>query len=316
MTTVRPLARFNIIRKSTRASLTKRRCRKHAATDVIADVNEQSNEESENAGFCGESFADNGELLSSLSPLLFSMKLFGLYFHRQDRRRRPTDDPELNPVPTTKTGTAWNKLRVYATVVLILSWLNALRLAWMFTRSDYFGVILLLKITVFMWFCLSTIMQTAYYFASHAGQLVEVLLTLPVTPECVRGTHRVAVGLTTCAWVTVTVNGIVSVYLSFATGDGKYYYTLAPLFTYIEIPEEKITIARLIGTPINYFPFPCSLFAQMMTQVLVYVFYHQFGKLNEHFCRALGKRGEFNGDLSIFRRRHSPVDEEDLDFSS
>jgi len=280
----------------------------------MAGVNEQSPKDSEDVGFCGEPFADNSELLSSLSPLLFCMKLFGLYFHRQDRRRRPTDDPELNPVSTTKAGTAWNKLRVYATVVLILIWINVVRNALMFTRSDHFGATFLLKIAVFTWFCLSAIIQTAFYFANHTGQLVVVLLTLPVTPDCVPGAHRVAVALTAWAWVTVISNGTFWVYSAF-TADGKYDFYLAPLVTYIEVPDKKITIARLIGSAIHISPFPCSLFAHGITQVLVYVFYHQFGKVNKHFRRALGKRGEFSGDLSIFRRRHSLVDEEDLDFS-
>ena len=311
MTAVRPLARFNIIRKSTRAGLIKRRCRKDAPTDVIADVNEQSNEEAGEAGFRGESFAANGELLSSLSPLLFSMKLFGLYFRQERRPRpRPTDDPELNEA-TTKTGSAWSKLRVYATAVLILSWLNAFRLASMFTKSDRFGAVLLFKIAVFTSYCLSAIMNTAYYFASYTGQLAEVLLTLPVTPECVRGAHRVAVCLTSCAWITAIVQGTFSVYFYFFN-DGNYDFSLSPFVTYIVVPEDKTTIARLIGIPLNLSPFPCSLFVQVMTQVFVYVFYHQFGKLNQHFCRALGKQGEFKGDLSVFRRRHSLVDEEDL----
>ena len=115
-----------------------------AATDVNTDVTELSNEDSTDAGFCGEPFADNGELLSSLSPLLFSMKLFGLYFHCEDPHRRRTDDPEWNPATTT-TRTSSNRLRVYATVVLILVWLNAVRFTTVFTRQDRFGAELLMK---------------------------------------------------------------------------------------------------------------------------------------------------------------------------
>ena len=65
-----------------------------AATDVIADVTKQSSKDSEDAGFGGEPFADNGELLASLTPLLFSMKLFGMYFESADRHSLRTNDPE------------------------------------------------------------------------------------------------------------------------------------------------------------------------------------------------------------------------------
>jgi len=154
-----------------------------AANDVIRDVSEQSHEDSVDDGFCGESFADNGELLSSLSPLLFSMKLCGLYFRREHRQRPRTDDPEWNQTTTT-TGTTSSKLRVYATVMLIFIWLNQFRLAFMFNNEDHFGSRLLTKIVVFAWYGLIAIFQSAYYFASHTGQLVNVLLTLPVTPDC------------------------------------------------------------------------------------------------------------------------------------
>jgi len=62
MTTVRPLPRLNVIRKWTRRRLvTHRPCRKVAvvaATDVIADVTQQSTDGSVETGFCGEPFAD------------------------------------------------------------------------------------------------------------------------------------------------------------------------------------------------------------------------------------------------------------------
>ena len=301
-----------ITRKSTRARLTRRTCRKvfvDAATDVIADVGEQSDKVCVDGGFCGEPFADNGELLSSLSPLLFSMKLFGLYFHREDRHRRRTGDSEcqqatpsrtaLNP----RTGAASTWLRIYATVILILVWLNVFRSVFMFHSRDHFGAQLLMKIVLFTWFGLCAIMQTAYYYANHTGQLVDVLLTLPVSPDGVRGAHRVAIGLTVFAWVNSVLNAIISVYI-FVSTDGIYDYYLAPLVTYIELPEDQIITARLIGSPINCLAFQCSMFAEVMTLVLVYVFYHQFGKLKYNFCLALGKGGQFTGDLSVFRRRH------------
>ena len=305
MTSVRPKPRFNMMRKWTKTGLTQRGCRKVfvvAANDVIRDVSEQSNEDSVDDGFCGEKFADNGELLSSLSPLLFSMKLCGLYFHREHRHRPRTDDPEWNP-STTTAGTTSSKLRVYATVILLFIWLNQFRLAFMFNNEDRFGSRLLIKIVVFAWYGLIAILQSAYYFASHTGQLVNVLLTLPVTSDCVPGARRIAVVLTAFTWVYSIICGISSTFYFFVT-DGYYDFSLAPLFTYIKVPEDKIAIARVLGSIITQVPIPSSILGQVMILVLVYVFYHQFRKLKKHFRRALGKRGQFTGDMSAFRRRH------------
>ena len=304
MTAVQSSPRFNIMKKSTKTRLTQRTCRKVFtvdASDVIADAREaeQSSRDYTKAGFCGEPFADDGELISSLSPLLFSMKLLGLYFRRE--HRRSTDDPEWNPTTTT-ARTASAKLRVYASVFLTLMWLNTFRLVFMFDNSDHFGSRLLMKITVISWFGLLAILQSAYYFASHTGQLQEVLLTLPVTSDCILS-RRIVIGLTASTWLFLIGNGTVSSCFFFLT-DGNYDFTLAPLVTYIKVPEDKLVIARVFGNLIYFVPIPCSIFAQVMTVVLVYVFYHEFRKVKKHFRRALGKQGQFSGELSVFRRRH------------
>ena len=300
MTTVRPLPRLNITRKSRKDTLTRRRSRQvppNAVNDVSGDVSEQSIKDSEDAGFCGEPFADNGELLSSLSPLLFSMKLFGLYFHRQDRRPRPTDDPEWNAAPSTRIS----GLRVYATIVLILVWLNAVRLFSLFVKNDQFGASLLAKIMTCEGCHLSAIMNTAYYYASHSGKLDKVLLTLPVTLDCVRGARWVAAIVTTFIWIIAVVDLLIVAYIYFTA---ELDYMSVPFVTYIEVPEDKVIIANLLGYLSYIFVFPNAILSHAMTVVMVYVFYREFKKLKKHFSRAVGKRGRFSGDLSSFCRRH------------
>jgi len=192
MTAVHQQPRFTVFRKFTKTKPTQRRCRKvsaQAADDVIDDVTEQSNKDSgDAAGFCGESFANSGELLASLTPLLFSMKLFGMYFEREDRHRRRTDDPEWDPASSENRRSS-RRLRVYATVVLFLVWLNAVRFGSLFATDNNYGK-LLTKINTLSWFVLLAIMFTAYYVASHRRQLVELILTVPVTRDCVVSARR------------------------------------------------------------------------------------------------------------------------------
>ena len=311
MTAVRPLSEFSTNQEgstSTRARTTQQTCRNvpvAAATDVTADVTGQSKRDSVDASFCGELFADHGELLSSLSPLLFNMKVFGLYFHREGRRRRLTEAPEWNPA-TTAAVTRSKKLRIYATVVLILVWLNYVRFASMFTRSDNFGAELLYKITVFTWAGLLAIFQSAYYFACHTGQLFEILWTLPVTRDCVRGARRTAFALMTFIWITLIGNMCVIAYIFFGA-NMEYKFIFAPLFSYTHVPKDYILVAKAIGYIGFIIIFPGVYFAHSMSLVLVYMFYNQFKKLGKYFRRALGERGQFNGDLSVFRRRHQTL---------
>ena len=305
MTAVQPLSQFHVIQESTTVARARTGSKVSAvgSNDVVADVTEQSNEDSVDAGFCGEPFADNGELLSSLSPLLFCMKLFGLYFHREHRHRPRTDDPEWNPT-TTKTCTTSTKLRVYATILLILVWINVVRFTTAFTRSDHVGAILFMKITVFTWCGLFTIFQTTY--ASHTGQLVKILLALPVTRDCVRGAHRAAIGLTVFIWIGLVIYFVAGGYVFFNSVK-EHNFILAPFFTYIDVPDDHMFALKIIGYIAYTLVIPGVLFAHALALVLVYIFYSQFKKLEKNFCDALGKRGEFSGDLSVFRRRHQTL---------
>jgi len=310
---VQPLPQFHVVKESTavkKARTAHQICHRVAVfpandvTDITVDVGEQSNKDSVDDGFCGEPFADKGELLSSLSPLLFSMKLFGLYFHREHRHRRPTDDPEWNQT-TSRTGTTSSRLRFYATVVLILIWVNLVRFTSAFTKSDHFGALLLMKITVFTWCGLLSIFQTTYYYASHTGQLVKILLSLPVTRDCVRHVQRAAVGLTVVISISLIGDLTLGAFI-FYNSDDEYNFILAPLFTFIHIPNDK-KVLKMVGYISYVLIFPGVLFAHALGVVLVYIFYNQFRKLKKHFRHALGKRGQFSGDLSAFRRRHQTL---------
>jgi len=298
MTAVSPLTRFNIVRKCSGVRQSPPACRQVAVIG-IAETADLSSDVS-------EPYADQGELLASVSPMLFSMKLFGLFFCREDQHRRRTGDPEWNE--TRRTGHASsNWLRVYSTVFLTLVWLNAVRLVSLFTTSDHFGVLLLMKITVFVWFTLSAIMYTAFYFASHTGQLLKVLLTLPVTPDCVRKTRLIVVGLIIALFVIAVLNMSILAYVYFFSIGGEYDFTLAPLITYIGVPEDKITVARVGGYLVCLIILPGTMFTHAMSLVLIYVFCHQFQTLKKNFQRVVRKPGHFSCDLASFRRRHQAL---------
>jgi len=276
-----------------------------AASDVTADVSEQSNKDSVNDGFCGESFADKGELLSSLSPLLFSMKLFGLYFHRDPRHPRRTDDPEWNSAAAS-TDTTSAKLRVYATIILILAWVNDIRFTTTFTKSDHFGSVLLMKIIVFTWCGMYAIFQTTCYCACHSGQLIKILSTITVTRDCIRGAHRAAIGLTVLIWIVLVCAMSIGIYL-YLNRLEEYDFLFAPFFTYIYVPQEYVRATKTVGIISFSLVLPGVMFAHVMSLIMVYIFYSQFKKLKRNFRRAVGERGQFNGDLSVFRRRHQTL---------
>jgi len=314
MTAIHPRTPIQIITESEtkrRSRVTEQTCRRVSVVtetdvrddvrvDVTADVRQQSSKE-----FCGEPFADRGELLSSISPLTFGLKLFGLYFRHENRHRQRADDPERNVTRTTTASTlTW--LRVYSTIILIIVWLNYFGFASAFERNDRFGATLLKKITMFTHIGLCAIIQAAYYYACHTGQLFKILLTLPVTRDCVHGAHRVAIGLTALTWIILIVDMSVGIYILMNI-DEDYNFILVPFYTHIAEPENTSGVVKVVSYLGYMFHFPGVLFAHSLSTVLVYVFYTEFKKLKKNFRRALGDRGQFYGDLSSFRHRHQTL---------
>jgi len=81
-------------------------------------------------------------------------------------------------------------------------------------------------------------------------------------------------------------------------------FFLAPFVAYIDVPENRTELAKMVGYMGQLILFPTVFFANSMGHVLVYIFYSQFKKLKKDFRRAVGEGGRFSGDLSWFRRRH------------
>jgi len=75
----------------------------------------------------------------SLSPLLTTMKVFGLYFKRE------TDDGEQ--ISDKKSHSRCNLVMIYAAFVVALMWLDVIRTFSAFSAQDKFGPLLFFKFT-------------------------------------------------------------------------------------------------------------------------------------------------------------------------
>jgi len=84
-------------------------------------------------------------------------------------------------------------------------------------------------------------------------------------------------------------------------------YILTPFVTYIHLREDQVKVGTLFGCMAYIVVFLNVFFSHAMDKVIVYVFYSQFKDLKKKFRRALGERGQFKGDLSLFRRRHQTL---------
>jgi len=117
--------------------------------------------------------ADNN-VLKSLSPLINSMRLFGLYFSREQQV-----DPSMQ-LHQEDVGRCrgWNPARIYSTIMLLVMSINACRYFVVFYGVDSLGLELLMKLGLMSHVFLIVILQTSYYVASHTGSLDRVFCLL------------------------------------------------------------------------------------------------------------------------------------------
>jgi len=90
-------------------------------------------------------------------------------------------------------------------------------------------------------------MHTAYHVASHSGQLLEFLLTIPVTRHCVTSTARTVVVFTTVSCNAVTIKVIVQAYFIFSNNvkSGMFEFFLTPFVTHVDFPAYKIILTTV-----------------------------------------------------------------------
>ena len=102
--------------------------------------------------------------MQTVSPLINSMRLFGLYF-----TRKPDDDVASS---TGRQGCkSWNPGRIYATIMLLVTCLNSLLHFAIFDGNETIGANLFAKLGIIARNVLNVVSQSAYYVASHTGSL-------------------------------------------------------------------------------------------------------------------------------------------------
>jgi len=159
-----------------------------------------------------EQMAQTDSVLKSLSPLLNSMRPFGLYFARKPRLDGSTTTGQSDR--RARKCRDWNCARIHATVILVLTWLNAV--SYSVTALDgkeTTGAILFLKIGMIPAALLNIALQTAYYIAVHTGTLDRVIHQADLSSaELCPKYRRLTRVVTVVCWLLVAWNTFHYVY--------------------------------------------------------------------------------------------------------
>jgi len=156
-------------------------------------------------------------ILKSLSPLINSMRAFGLYFARVT----PGTTSPLKCKCITKCQT-WNAAQIYATIMLALTWLNAARYYVVidFGTKKTLDADLFVKLGTVSHLMLNVILRSAYYIGSHTGSLDRVFRQAEVsTADFAANYNRRAKVVTIACWIAAVSNPTYAIYLVYFNGE-------------------------------------------------------------------------------------------------
>jgi len=238
--------------------------------------------------------ADGDAVLKCFSPLLNSMKVFGLYF--------------TQPSGTTKSQLPrkWSGGRIYATVVLVVVWLNVGRMFSVFHKTDKFGVFLLLKLAAISAAFLSAFQQTACFVACQTGNLDQVFSDATLPKSDVARYRRLAVIHTILCWVSVLADANIYLLPVFIM-DSTLNSSMTPFGVHVIITDHLIILAKLMTALLFILADFAWFFSHSVNYMVSSILYDQFRTLNKDFHNAVGHRGKFQGRIREFRRRHQKL---------
>ena len=244
----------------------------------------------------------NVTIAEGLRPLLTSMQTVGLYFSRP---------PEDAGDDRKENSRKWTAYKTYAVAVVVLLWINAVRMFSVFTGEDEFGLLLFDKLIAVAWFVQCAVSQTAFFAAGHGGRLA-VVLDQVLDDASARRARRYSVVCAVVAW-SVIVASLVFFAYGALSADGNDLY-LAPLQNHIVVSNPLIP--RIAACFVIFYVLTAYTFSQTATFVLAMVFSHQFRTVDETLRRLLETLGRLleNGrcrvsesDVETLRRQHQRI---------
>jgi hypothetical protein len=272
----------------------------------------------EAGGSIEKTSTDLQPVFNSFSPLFKSMKLFGAYFSEKHLYNRQFILPELGgternfpqtklddiedgcaPRPKKKTS----KLKIYSGCVLALMWINVARLSSTFSISDRFDALLISKMAVMALMVLWAMAQTSSFIACSSGRLDGVLHEIRVDAATAEAIRKKSVVLAVIVWILIALHAIFDWYLLFMTG-GEFDFAMAPFDTYFLADGDRGFVLRLLTLAFFIFTLPVWALPLSVNQLLTFVFFNEFQRLNNEFRRSIDGSGRFNGNMRSFRRRH------------
>jgi len=250
--------------------------------------------------------ADGDAVLKCFSPLLNSMKVFGLYFTQVPGRIHNTftftPGTTKSQPPKTCSGGC-----IYAVGIMVVLWLNVARMFSVFDKTDKFGVLLLMKLVAISATFLTAFQQTACFVACRTGNLDRVFSDARLPKSDVARYRRLAIIHTIVCWVILLADLNIFLIPLLIMDSTLNNASLPPFGMHVYIPDSMLVLAEVVTTLLFILADYTWLFSHSVNYMVTSILFYQFHALNKDFCNAISCRGELEGSIREFRRRHQQL---------
>jgi hypothetical protein len=219
-----------------------------------------------------------------------STLLCGLYFKwpfNQSSSSTSTDEAAGN----TRMLTARKPIEVvcamYSIMVLIVLWVNSIRILTVYTPKDHVFLTIIQKMLSVTWYLQPTLQHTAYFMASHSGKLDRILNNIQQLPQRKRqGVGRNAVILTICSWLAIAISVSFQIYGIQTTYNGSTApSSIAPFGTYLQVTNTLLH--QVIITIVTIHVHSSWIFPLTMTLMLTMTFTSHFRSVDKRLREAI-----------------------------
>jgi len=192
--------------------------------------------------------ADGDAVLKCFTPLLNSMKLFGLYFTPAAASRHRIHDTSTGTTHSHVAPSNWNAARVYATVILVVMWLNVARMLSVFEKNDKFGAVLLLKLGAVTAGLFSALQQTGCFVACQTGNLHRVFSDARLQKSDIASYHRLAIIHTIVCWILLFTDISIFVCPLLIMDNTLNWWWMTPFGVYVFVSDQLLIVAKVMSS--------------------------------------------------------------------
>ena len=235
------------------------------------------------------------------SPLIFNMKIFGLYFVRHyPENNRPSCSGAVSHC--TKCPT---RSQVYAIVCLLLCWTNLIQNLLNFTLEDRFGTKMFHKILGVLSATFASVNATVLYIAFHrADWLPEFFIYWhglhgDVSKDRIKYVRKRVLASLVLTWIILVASMAYDIYISF-------FNRAADSMIFLFIPKDSPFkhILKVVQTVQTLIMFSAWLLPMFLMSGIFEGLYREFLKLNKDISSVIHDKTALRSKISAIRLRH------------